>query len=105
MYEDIKPDKEPDFVKLHKQTTNHHVEYWVYMNKRSKEVGVPMPVYTKTNAVMIVLSMVLDGASRDTMVNLLSPLKSIIPQDMYDFTVTLASFNYNNTNKEVEHDS
>ena len=99
-YNDLHPAEEPEFVKQHHLNVNHHVEYWVDKAKRSKEYDIPLPVYTKEIAVMIVLSYVLDNLSGTSMRDKIKPLESIISRELYEFTKALTFLDYKSMMRE-----
>ena len=93
-YNDLHPSEEPEFVKHHHLTVNHHVEYWVDQARRHEKFDTPMPVYTKEIAVMIVLSYVLDNLTGEVMREKLQPLKPIISGELFAFTEALTILDY-----------
>lgn len=93
-YNDIQPKEEPVFLKEHHLKVNHHVEYWIDHFKKFKEYKVPMPVYTKEIAVMLVVSLVLDDLTSRQMLNRIKPLEEIVAKDLYIFTQELCKQDY-----------
>ena len=93
-YNDLKPKEEPEFLKQHHLTVDHHVEYWEHKFKMHKEYGTPMPQFTKEIAVMMVVSLVLDELTPRQMKNHIAPMKDLIAPDLYEFLVELTNFDY-----------
>jgi len=93
-YNDLKPEKEPEFLIQHHLSVNHHVEYWVDKWKSHKEYDAPMPIYSKEIAVMLVLSLVLDELPGAIMRKKIAPLKDIVSDELYSFTEALTTIDY-----------
>lgn len=84
--------EEPDFVVHHHRTVDHHVEYW--QEKASRLANGASLGYTRENAVMVVLSLVLDGMSKTAMHQAIQPLQGILEPYLYTFTRALTDVDY-----------
>lgn len=96
LYFQQKPKEEPDFLVHHHETVDHHVEYWLTKSARQREFGIPMPAFTHEIAVLIVLSMVLDGDDHAKMLENLKPLDDVLPEADVAFMRDLAGLDYEN---------
>ncbi len=91
-YSDHPTEPPPDYVVRHHHTVDHHVEYWL---DRAKSTAPNTDLgYTKEAAVLVVLSMVLDGDSPSVMRTHVAPLKSILDPALYSFTEALTTIDY-----------
>ena len=89
------PEEEPDFLVHHHETVYHHLEYWKKMDETYEELECKGPYGpNKEQIIMIVVSLILDGFFKETLMRELTKFKMYMMQDMWQFAERLASFDY-----------
>ncbi len=90
-----KPKEEPPFLAHHHATVSHHLQYWENPVNAGKKIS-------KEQAVMIVVSMVLDGFDAKKRKEEVKPFFKYCNQDVQDFLTKIADFTYSEeTSKHI----
>ena len=94
-YNATKPEEEPEFVQHHHETVYHHLDYWKIMNKEYEKLECKGPYGpNKEQAIMIVISLILDGFFGDELLRELEKFKLYMMPAIWAFSEHLLGFNY-----------
>ena len=89
------PDEEPPYLKHHHETVYHHLEYWIKRTEDYEYLELKGPYGpSKEECVMIVVSYMLDGLSKDKMLKELNKFEPHVMQDQLHFMKVLADLDY-----------
>lgn len=89
------PDEEPPYLKHHHENVYHHLEYWQKRSEEYEYLELKGPYGPSLEeCVMIVVSLMLDGLSKDQMLKELNKFEPHVMQDQLHSMKILADIDY-----------
>ena len=94
-YNSEKPEEEPEFLVQHHLKATHHIEHWKKMYEEYERLK-PESSFGPTleHAIMIVVSLVLDGFFKEKLLEKASEFKPFMMSNVWIFTERICSFDY-----------
>ena len=94
-YNSEKPEEEPEFVVQHHLKSTHHLEHWKKIDDDYERLELKGPFGpTLEHAIMIVVSLVLDGFYKEELLKEASKFKPFMMNNVWIFTERICSFDY-----------